>query len=124
MVPNDLPSQPGVYLITKVENEFEIPYWIEWADNIRSRIHGGLLAGGFADKSFKRELIEKGICADVEEAKQFIRDNCAIRWLRVKDYRFRNALTYFGRAVLLPKCGVLENPKEDVRPRKRGTSRK
>lgn len=108
LLPNDLPPKPGVYLITRVENEFEIPYWIEWADNIKQRISGSLLMGGFAKKSFKKELIDRKICANVEDAKKFIRENCSLRWVRVKDYRFRNALTYYGRAILMPKCGLLE----------------
>ena len=108
ILPRDLPDRSGVYLITKVEDDFEIPYWLEWADSIKHRIHGGLLMGGFARKSLKKELVARNICSSIEEAKQFIRENCAVRWLRVKDPRFRNALAYFGQGIMVPKCGILE----------------
>jgi len=108
LMPGDLPLISGVYLITKIDDEYEIPYWIEWTDNIRVRINSGLLMGGFAEKSLKRELIDKNICENNENAKRFLREHCALRWLKIKDPRFQIALTYYARAVLLPKCGLLE----------------
>jgi len=110
LTPGDLPSESGVYLITKIEDEYEIPYWIEWTDNLRIRVNSGLLMGGFAEKSLKKELINKNICENVESAKQFLREHCTIRWLRIKDPRFQIAFTYYSRAILLPKCGLLEKP--------------
>ena len=110
ILPNDLPERPGVYLITKIEEEFEIPYWIGRADNIKSRVFTGLLMGGYADASFKRELQEKHICASVEEAKQFIREHCALRWLRIADSRFRDILACYAAAMLDPKCGLPKEP--------------
>jgi len=110
LIPGDLPLTSGVYLITKIENEYEIPYWIEWTDNLRVRINSGLLMGGFAEKSLKQELIDKNICENAEDAKRFLREHCALRWLRIKDHRFQIALTYYARATLLPKCGLLEKP--------------
>ncbi|MCF7810559.1 hypothetical protein K9N50_06190 [bacterium] len=112
LMPGDLPPKSGVYLITKITDEYEIPYWVEWTDNIKVRISSGLLMGGFAEKSLKRELIEKKICIDVDDAKKFLREKCSVRWLRVKDTRFQNALTYYARAILLPRCGLLEKPQK------------
>jgi hypothetical protein len=110
LLPGDIPSSSGVYLITKIDDEYEIPYWIEWTDNLRIRINSGLLMGGFAEKSLKKELIEKKICSDNEDTKKFLREKCSVRWLRVKDSKFQIALTSYARAILLPKCGLLEKP--------------
>ena len=110
ILPNDLPERPGVYLITKVEDEFEIPFWIGRAENIRSRVHTGLLMGGYSDASFKLELQEKGISTNVEETKQFMREHCALRWLRIADVRFRDLVSCFAVAVLNPKCGMPREP--------------
>ncbi len=110
MLPNELPERPGVYLITKVEDEFEIPYWIGRADNIKRRVFTGLLMGGYANLSFKKQLEEKEICADIEEAKKFIRKNCALRWLRIQDARFRDIMACFASAVLNPKLGMPKEP--------------
>ena len=110
VLPNDLPERPGVYLITKVEPEFEIPDWIGRAENIKSRVHTGLLMGGYSNMSFKLELQEKGICASVEEAKKFIREHCALRWLRIADQRFRDLVACYAASVLNPKCGIPKEP--------------
>ena len=106
VLPKDLPDSPGVFLITMIEDHYEIPYWIEWTDSIKKRIQGSMLMGGFAEKSFKKDLIEKKICKDIDEAKQFIREKCTLRWIRLKDTVLRNALANYGRAVLMPRCGL------------------
>ncbi len=110
VLPNDLPERPGIYLITKVEDEFEIPYWIGRADNIKHRVFTGLLMGGYASTSFKKELEDKKICANVEDAKKFIRDHCTLRWLRIQDARFRDTMVCFAAAMLNPKCGMPREP--------------
>ncbi|MDP8238160.1 MAG: hypothetical protein P9X24_03635 [Candidatus Hatepunaea meridiana] len=114
ILPKDVPFEAGVILITKVEDDYEIPYWIECADNIRHRIQGGLLMSGMDEKGFFKELIDRKFYANLEDAKQFLREKCILRWLRIKDNHYRNALTHFSKAILIPKCGMIGPPQASI----------
>jgi len=109
MTPSSLPEAAGVYLITKIEsNNVEIPYYIGRTKNIRQRLYNNHLMGPLANARLKKYLIDNRICSTIQEAKNFIRGNCAARWLEKDEYRIRGAIESYCTAMLFPEYGIAE----------------
>ena len=108
MTPSLLPEEAGVYLITKIESNIEIPYYVGRSKNIRQRLYNNHLMGPLASAPLKKYLINNKICSTIEEAKNFILENCAARWLEKTDYRVRGAIENYCTAMLFPEYGIDE----------------
>lgn len=108
MTPASLPDTTGVYLITKIEDDTEIPYYIGRTKNMRQRLYNNHLMGPLANARLKKYLIDSRVCSNIKEAKDFIQRNCAARWVEEKDYRRRGAIENYCTAVLFPDYGIDE----------------
>jgi len=108
MTPGILPQVAGVYLITKMEEAVETPYYIGRTKNIRQRLYSHHLMGSLASARLKKYLIDNQVCSTVEEAKEFIMEYCAARWIEESNYRTRGAIENFCTAVLFPEYGIDE----------------
>ena len=106
MKPRLLPETAGVYLLTKLEGNNEIPYYIGRTKNIRQRLYHNHLMGQLSNARLKKYLIDNQICSTLSDAKKFIRRYCAARWIEEKDYRRRGALESYFTAVLFPEYGI------------------
>jgi len=108
MTPSLLPKTAGVYLITKIEGDIEISYYVGRTKNIRQRLYNNHLMGPLANARLKKYLIDNQICSTIDEAKDFIRRHCAARWIEEEDYRRRGAIESFCTAALFPEYGIDE----------------
>ena len=108
MIPSSLPETAGVYLITKIDGDIEIPYYVGRTKNIRQRLYNNHLMGPLANARLKKHLIDNQICSSRGEAKDFILTNCAARWIEEEDYRRRGAVENFCTAILFPEYGIDE----------------
>jgi hypothetical protein len=106
MVPSLLPETAGVYLITKIEDDGEVPYYIGRTTNIRQRLYNNHLMGPLANARLKKYLIDNNICSTIKDAKEFIKNYCAARWLEERDYRVRGAIEGYCIAMLFPSYGI------------------
>lgn len=108
MTPSILPETAGIYLITKVENNVEIPYYIGRTRNMQKRLYRDHLMGSLSSAPLKKYLIDNHVCSTIEEAKDFMLSNCAARWIEEADYRKRGALESYCTSILFPKYGIEE----------------
>jgi predicted GIY-YIG superfamily endonuclease len=108
MTPSLLPEIAGVYLITKIEDEGEVPYYIGRTKNLRQRLYTQHLMGSLANAQLKKYLIDNKICSTIKDAKEFIKSYCAARWLEENDYRVRGAIEGYCTAMLFPAYGIDE----------------
>ena len=107
MTPKKITVEPGVYLITAVERNHEIPYYIGQTGRLRRRLYRNHLMGDPGSNArLKKYLIEAKQCNDADEAKRFIKDNCIARWLEEPDARRRLALEGYLTGWLFPKYGL------------------
>jgi len=106
MIPSLLPETAGVYLITKIEGDIEISYYVGRTRNIRQRLYDNHLMGPLANARLKKYLIDNQISSTLDEAKDFILRHCAARWIEEEDYRRRGAIESFCTAALFPEYGI------------------
>ena len=103
MIPGDLPEKAGVYLITKIEGNTEIPYYVGRTKNIRKRLYDNHFKGSGRAAPLKKYLKDNEICSTIEEANDFLRENCAARWLKEDKFRVRLAVEGYWTAILFPE---------------------
>lgn len=108
MTPASLPQTAGVYLITKMEDSVEIPYYVGRTKNMRQRLYNNHLMGSLANARLKKHLIDNQVCSNIDEAKDFIQRHCVARWVEEEDYRRRGAIENYCTAILFPKYGIDE----------------
>jgi len=108
LTPSKIPEQPGVYLITAVLAQKEQPYYVGRTKNLRERLYRNHLMGSPTNARLKKHMIDSGECVDVTAAKQFLRDFCAVRWIRQEGFRERGALEGYVTGLLFPKYGIYE----------------
>ena len=58
---------------------------------------------GNQNGNLRQQLVKDGICTCLDETKPWIRDNCIVRFLVMKDPKARTLSEHFMLAVLKPK---------------------
>jgi hypothetical protein len=106
ITPSKIPKEAGVYLITALSNEKEIPYYIGRSTNLRQRIYNNHLMGPISNARLKKYLINSGECSDLPSAKKFIRSFCLVRWIQENDIRNRGVIEGYVTGLLSPKYGI------------------
>lgn len=108
----DLPQYGGVYLITDTRNfQNEIPYYIGRSKNLGQRIYTNHLMGGLSNARLKKYLIKDPShdwITDKDSAKEFIRQNCKVRWILEGDYKMRGYFEGYLTGLLKPQFGIYE----------------
>jgi predicted GIY-YIG superfamily endonuclease len=95
VTPKILPQKGGVYLITRIDNANEEPYYIGRTTNLRERLYRNHLMGSTTNARLKKYLIDDKTCKDVGEAKEFIKKYCAMRWIEENDSKTRGYIEHF-----------------------------
>lgn len=108
LTPSKLPEAAGVYLITAALAGAEHPYYVGQTKNLRQRLYTNHLMGALSNARLKKHLIAAGECKDTVEAKQFIRENCSVRWVEQVGFRERGALEGYVTGLVFPKHGIYE----------------
>lgn len=108
LVPSKIPEVAGVYLITARINAKETPYYIGRTKNLRQRVYKNHLMGQFANARLKKYLVNYHECRDINEAKEFIKNNCLVRWIEETELRNRYAIEGYATGLLSPKYGMYE----------------
>lgn len=106
--PSAFPELPGVYLISSLEDEVEIPFYIGRSKNLQQRLYNNHLMGPLSNARLKKYLIDAEVVKDIEEAKVLIKNSCSARWVIEEDFRVRGALEGFFTAMLFPRYGISE----------------
>lgn len=106
--PSILPEKSGVYLISVNKNNNEEPYYIGRTKNIKQRLYYNHLMGRTTNAHLKRYLVSQKECKNPEEAKQFIRKYCSVRWFSEIDHRKRGAVEGYVTGIIFPKYGIYE----------------
>ncbi len=108
LIPSMVPDAGGVYLITAHINGKEEPYYIGRSKRLKRRIYSNHLMGPVTNARLKKYLISSGECGDIQEAKQFIKSFCSVRWIQEEDIRKRGAIEGYVTGLLYPKHGIYE----------------
>jgi len=101
--PNSLPSLACVYLISDTKGQ---PLYVGRTKNLNQRIYYNHLMGPLTNARLKKYLIHAGVCKDVLDAKHYIKKNCVVRWLPIKESRKRGAVEGYLTGRLFPKYGI------------------
>jgi len=108
LTPSRIPEISGVYLITAIIDGSEQPYYIGRSKNLRQRLYNNHLMGPRSNARLKKYLVDFGECADMKDAKNFIKQNCLARWIEESDTRKRGAIEGYATGLLFPKYGIYE----------------
>ena len=111
MKPSVLPINAGVYVISENINNIEVPLYVGRTKNLRERIYTNHLMGGLSNARLKKYIISDELhpCyQNLSEAKNYIRNNCFVRWVFEDDYRRRGAIEGYLTAIIFPKYGIYE----------------
>lgn len=101
-----IPKRGGVYLISlKCNNQREIPLYVGLSGNLLQRIYQNHLMGDLRASSFKRHLINSSECKNKDEAKEYIKSRCLVRWISIGDKKKRGALEGYFLAMIFPRFG-------------------
>ncbi len=107
MSPARVTDNAGIYLITGLERNLEVPYYVGQSGCLAERLYRNHLMGQpQSNARLKRYLIHAEQCADASEAKQFLLDHCAARWIEEPNGRRRTALEGYVSGILFPKYGL------------------
>jgi len=104
-------GEPGLYTIYVRETAEHLRAGrADSAAGIRQRVYTGHFMGSSfstpeAPDSLRGNLVRSGICPSLEEAKSWMRDNCAVRALVVGDFNERRWGEHFMLSVLRPRFG-------------------
>lgn len=101
-----LPKDAGVYLISATIEGKASPYYVGRASTLARRLYTNHLMGNASTARLKKYMVESRESATMEDAKEFLRQNCSIQWVFESDYRNRGALEGFFTSVLFPKYGI------------------
>ena len=100
-----LPTQQGIYRIFE-KNSPDITLRAgrtkTAAGGLRQRVYKNHFQGDQSG-NLRQQLVNDGVSANLEEAKQFIKDNCRVQILIIEDDENRKLAEYFMLAVLQPK---------------------
>jgi hypothetical protein len=118
--PSSFPETKGVYVIVSSQGEvIRAGKTGEKNATFRQRLYQNHLMGDQAG-NLRKQLVESGQCSSLETAKDWIRENCKVRYLEIADSSTRANLEHFMLAVLQPK--FCDNNKE-LRESQNGSSR-
>lgn len=110
--PRNIIDDGGVYIITDSRNPAnEIPFYIGRTKNLRQRIYGNHLMGDLSNARLKKYLVNDPVFKEIidkHSAKQFIRKNCAVRWITEDDFKLRGYFEGYFTGILKPQYGVYE----------------
>lgn len=110
--PSKLPTSGGIYIITDrrvLENE--IIYYIGVSGNLQQRIYNNHLMGPVTNARLKNYLVNDQSPGAIhiinkELAKDFIKDNCKVRWILEDDFKMRAYIEGYLTGLLKPMYGI------------------
>ena len=103
MKPSKLPEKAGVYVIS---DSCDMPLYIGRTKNLKQRLYYNHLMGHLSNACLKKYLIDARVVKDKEEAKEFIFQNCKVRWIFEEDYRMRGFLEGYFTGIFAPDFGI------------------
>jgi hypothetical protein len=104
LTPAQLPNEPGLYVITASTGDILRAGRTD-AQTLRDRVYRNHLMGNQSG-NLRAQLVREGVCDDMESAKDWIRQNCAVRvvtsaWLNKAGLDIRWS-EHFILAILQP----------------------
>ncbi len=106
LMPKGISHVPGVYLISKVNNEELLPYYVGRSLKLGYRLYTNHLMGNESTARLKKYLVDTNECENYQEAKSFLIEHCVIQYITVDGYRKRGALEGYFTGKLFPKHGI------------------
>lgn len=112
MTPSKIPEKAGVYLISFKGTKCEKPYYVGASENLRRRLYANHLMGSPSSNArLKRYLMNSRECRNAKHAKEFIRDECLVRWFLESRGRRRGAVEAYVTGAVFPKYGIEQRKK-------------
>lgn len=106
LMPKGIPHVPGVYLISKVNNDELLPYYVGRSLKLGYRLYTNHLMGNSSTARLKKYLVDTNECENYQEAKSILLNHCVIQYITVDDHRKRGALEGYFTGKLFPKHGI------------------
>jgi uncharacterized SAM-binding protein YcdF (DUF218 family) len=106
-----LPKSAGVYLISETREGVEYVLYVGRTKNFKQRIYTNHLMGAVNTARLKKYIINDkshSCYGNVKSAKQYIRDNCYVRWICIEDMRQRGVIEGYFTAMFFPTYGIAE----------------
>jgi hypothetical protein len=100
---SNLPEEPGLYAIyVREAGEYIRAGRADAAGGLRQRVYQNHFMGD-QEGNLRSQLVRSGRCSSLEDAKSWIRNNCAVRVLVVRDDEERRWGEHFMLSVLRPR---------------------
>jgi len=98
-----LPSLPGLYVISNKNNKEGEYLRAGRTDEggLQQRIYRNHLMGNQSG-NLRCQLVDSGICNNLESAKTWIKANCQVQWLVVRDHALRKWAEHYALSILQP----------------------
>ncbi len=100
-----LPDEPGIYAISlkgSSEGDFLRAGRASGRGGLRQRVYQNHLMGDQGG-NLRTQLVRYSVCADLNEAKQWIREHCVVQVLEVRSKNTMVWAEHFMLSVLRPK---------------------
>ncbi|MBU0596210.1 hypothetical protein KJ567_05970 [Candidatus Bipolaricaulota bacterium] len=106
LVPSSLPNSPGLSAIYEVDQPDACPIRAgrTRSGGLRQRLYVNHLMGNQSG-NLRRQLVDRGRVPDLDAAKDWIRANCALRYLVLQDADALIWGEHFMLAMLRPEFG-------------------
>ncbi len=103
---NKVPNKAGVYAISLVKNSEYL--YIGRTKNLKQRLYNNHLMGPLSNSRLKKYLIDNNICCNLDDAKNYILNECQFSYVFVDNYRERGMIEGYFTGMLKPKFGIDE----------------
>lgn len=97
-----LPEKGGVYRIFEKNVAWQASLYVGKTSNLRNRIYTSHLMGDASD-ALKRKLINSKRFNDKDAVKQYLKTQCFVQYLIIKDSEFRTSFEHFAISILKPQ---------------------
>ena len=100
-----LPERPGIYrILASSSHETLRAGTTKSSKSLRQRVYQNHLMG-IQSGNIRSQLVKGGMCKDLDEAKDFLKNSCTVQWIVIEDDQERNWAEHFILAILQPTFG-------------------
>lgn len=107
--PSSIPTEGGVYFISDSSHKKEEIVYVGLSGNLRQRIYTNQFQGDESGSQIKKAVIDHGRAKTWESAKEYLKENCGVRFGVVPDFRERQIREGFAIAILKPEFSLYKS---------------
>ena len=100
---SSLPEKPGLYRIC-VDSSGEVlrAGSTKTSDSLRQRVYKNHFMGN-QPGNIRSQLVNAGVCSNLNIAKDFLRDSCSVQWVEIQGNEERKWAEHFILSTLQPR---------------------